>query len=321
MQNQKYFKEIDAFVKAHLSLYKILVSFPLDKTSEVLFDNWSIKEVVIHMYRWNEIITSNIQSVLNNEEPKYYGSVQEFNENSTKDSVQTTWQEALNEFDKSGKNLFKAYLNFPENLFEQKFWTAKSSTPLKFLNILTKHYLEEHTPVILSVLNDLDKVSPDFAALLQQAFDDGYKVSICACIVNDSNEILLVKRSPSNEWAGIWEMPGGGVEKGEDLQAAIIREVREETGLVVSGKPVVFDYFDFYNIENGKYKRKFCLKLKAAGEVELSNEHSDFKWFSSKSLARELIPQFKDIKNFSIWDDHFNIANEAISLEVDKVTN
>lgn len=51
-------------------------------------------------------------------------------------------------------------------------------------------------------------------------------------VVEQQGQILLVKRGqePSK---GQWSLPGGLVEVGESLHAGIIREVREETGLIV----------------------------------------------------------------------------------------
>jgi 8-oxo-dGTP diphosphatase len=47
-------------------------------------------------------------------------------------------------------------------------------------------------------------------------------------VVNDENKLLLIK----NPRRG-WELPGGGVEKGEAIKAAAVREVKEETGIDV----------------------------------------------------------------------------------------
>ena len=47
-------------------------------------------------------------------------------------------------------------------------------------------------------------------------------------------QILLCRVSAHiTEWAGGWTLPGGGIEFGEDPSAAMVREVREETGLEV----------------------------------------------------------------------------------------
>ena len=53
-------------------------------------------------------------------------------------------------------------------------------------------------------------------------------VSIAGLVCNDKNEILLL-RSPHRGW----EYPGGMVEPGEALQDALIREIKEETGVDV----------------------------------------------------------------------------------------
>lgn len=56
-----------------------------------------------------------------------------------------------------------------------------------------------------------------------------------AVIVNDDNKILLLKRSDyEDQWMpNKWALVGGGIEKGENPEAACKREIEEETGLVI----------------------------------------------------------------------------------------
>jgi mutator protein MutT len=66
-------------------------------------------------------------------------------------------------------------------------------------------------------------------------------VGVGAVIV-DAGRVLLVKRR-YEPLAGHWSIPGGTLELGETLEAGIVREMREETGLEIQVGPVV-DVFD-----------------------------------------------------------------------------
>src|SRR5437016_7375189 len=59
------------------------------------------------------------------------------------------------------------------------------------------------------------------------------RIPCVGAILTDGELILLIKRGHEPE-AGRWSIPGGRIEPGESDQQALVREVREETGLAVT---------------------------------------------------------------------------------------
>ena len=68
-------------------------------------------------------------------------------------------------------------------------------------------------------------------------YPDRPVVSVGAVVV-DGDRVLLIKRG-QEPLKGRWSLPGGVVEMGETLEAALVREVREETGLDIRVGPVI----------------------------------------------------------------------------------
>jgi mutator protein MutT len=71
--------------------------------------------------------------------------------------------------------------------------------------------------------------------MFMQRGTDYIGVGVGALIVNENGEVFLSLRGPEakNE-RGLWEFPGGAVEFGETLAAALQREMREEYGIEIA---------------------------------------------------------------------------------------
>ncbi|MBI2837263.1 MAG: NUDIX domain-containing protein [Acidobacteria bacterium] len=96
-------------------------------------------------------------------------------------------------------------------------------------------------------------------------------------IIRRDGKILLIRRAAiSTHDPGLWELPGGKLEYGEELVKAVEREVSEETGLAVAvGQPIKIWHFS---------KQPFWVTGVtfvcdyAGGAVCLSSEHDTYAW-------------------------------------------
>jgi len=79
-----------------------------------------------------------------------------------------------------------------------------------------------------------------------------YRVSIKGLIKNEKGEILVVKET-GRDW---WDLPGGGMDHGEDLKTAIAREMQEEVNLaddfqyrvIAVDEPAYLNAHDFWQL-------------------------------------------------------------------------
>ena len=109
-------------------------------------------------------------------------------------------------------------------------------------------------------------------------------VSAAAIVINNQNEILLIKGPRRG-----WEMPGGQVEEGESLKTAAIRETKEESGIDIE---VVKFCGIFLNVERSICNTLFLGKA-IGGEPTTSAESLEVGFFPIKK-ALEMVT----LKNF-----------------------
>jgi 8-oxo-dGTP diphosphatase len=105
-------------------------------------------------------------------------------------------------------------------------------------------------------------------------------------VAGNGDEVLFLKRAKHEFMPDVWEIPSGGIEEGESMLQALKREIKEETNLEV------FDVIDFVSAVDYLAKDNKCLQLSfnvcCRGNVQLSNEHSEFTFSKTDSFINHL---------------------------------
>ena len=111
------------------------------------------------------------------------------------------------------------------------------------------------------------------------------------CLIEDGSKILLQNRV-KKDWRG-YALPGGHVEPGESFVAAVIREMKEETGLTVI-EPRLVGVKQF-PIDNGRYVVLLFKATQWAGDL-ISSDEGQMEWIEySRLSAIHTVDDFDDL--------------------------
>jgi 8-oxo-dGTP diphosphatase len=112
-------------------------------------------------------------------------------------------------------------------------------------------------------------------------------LAVSAAIFRDGRVLIVRRGRPPAH--GLYTLPGGGVELGETLEQAVMREVREETGLAIAPLALVGFREAIARDATGRIERHFVILPFAArwiaGEATLSEELAEADWRRPEELA------------------------------------
>lgn len=124
--------------------------------------------------------------------------------------------------------------------------------------------------------------------------DTTIKVGVGVFVNDSSGRILLEKRSD----CGLWGLPGGGIEPGETIKDAAVREVKEETGLHVTVSRFIGVYSNpeeriITYPDNGDVRHLIDIIVEAeilSGQLTLSDESMELSFFWISEIPDEIVP-------------------------------
>lgn len=117
-------------------------------------------------------------------------------------------------------------------------------------------------------------------------------------LFDDHGNILLLKRAKTSKTnPGKWELPGGKMEPGEAFDAALKREVEEETGFTVilhSASGTAMQETDEYRVVN-----LVMIGTILSGGLSISREHEEYRWIP--------LPEIEKLEKADWFDEYYAI--------------
>lgn len=131
--------------------------------------------------------------------------------------------------------------------------------------------------------------------------------SVNVAVSNDSGDLLLIRRTDNDNWA----LPGGGIELGESLTQAAVRETREESGIDCEITGLSGIYTDPGHVilytSDGEVRQEFSIVLTArarGGEPTPSTESSEVCWVPRRELPEYAMDQSMRMRVTRVLEGH-----------------
>lgn len=166
------------------------------------------------------------------------------------------------------------------------FLTGKKS----LLNYVDKLEKSGDEMTLALVTSDPEQLFSDYRSLYKLITAAG---GLC---VRTGNEILFIER------LGFWDLPKGKIDKGEEIEAAAIREVAEETGITaVIQQQVDHTWHTYYDRRERRIlKQTFWFEMSPEGPEEVriqEEEHiTDYRWMSAAGFLQSDLRTYQSIR-------------------------
>ena len=127
------------------------------------------------------------------------------------------------------------------------------------------------------------------------------QIIVLLALLNEKNEVLISLRENREEYNGFWEYPGGKVEDDEDIDVALIREIKEELNIDISKNciaPLTFAVEG--NIKDKKLLLLFVCRKWEGSIINLLGQKTN--WVKPVDLAEYKMPNANIFLNSILRD-------------------
>ena len=135
-----------------------------------------------------------------------------------------------------------------------------------------------------------------------QITDPKNLIIVAAIALIDANDqVLIAKRPKKKHLAGLWEFPGGKVEKNESPENALVREIKEELNININNKCIAPLTFSEFKYEEFNLLLLLYICRRWDGTL-MSMENNPIKWVKANKLREYNMPPADDSLIYSLQD-------------------
>lgn len=110
-------------------------------------------------------------------------------------------------------------------------------------------------------------------------------LEVAACYIQSNKKLLFLKRAENKSEGGKWGVPAGKIEFQETPKDAVLREIFEETEIVLNEQKLTSLGKLYIQKKSGDYiYHLFHCCYKKIPAVRLNNEHQDYRWLATEEL-------------------------------------
>lgn len=150
---EDYKNKIQLFKNISEELESLILKFPDEKREEIIFDKWSLKNVVSHLNHWMIHDIDCLTSLLNGQIPFWEPDVEVFNARGVDQRKNLSWDEIFSEFVELKCKLIDVFEKVDEKMVNIKIWPDKNETAIKILDDDIYHFRYEHVTQLTDYLD------------------------------------------------------------------------------------------------------------------------------------------------------------------------